>query len=440
MKTHLRNGSTLVLVILVFAVLMIFASFTLNFMVNENKQAIYHENATKAEYIAMNGADVVEAALVSHLRTLFGPKGTGVKDVNEYLDSLKENKQEVIFSPEIEGLDKVEISLAKINGMDVLAIDSYANYNGVNKNVRKIVWSEFVKSTDDKIYYNGLPLIAKNEAFRVTNKNEYVDLTINNDDKKGKYDIYAQKMGDSSVFPLYDFNNAPQPTWSGAMQTETIKISGTIDENKFYNGNVLVNGPLTVKEGVSISVRGNLIINANIIKSSNTGNDINFYVYNEGNQELALKIEPPQAGEVNANFYVKSGKTEIILKKATLVGDIVSNDSFKGNIVNGYPNQNDYNVKITADDSSKKIDFDGSIYAPNAYIIIGGSIEPNDKNVINHNGIIVGSYIEINGKNEKKDYDYLDQIYENSMKGIELPVGNPTEFNILNFKSYYIDY
>lgn len=73
-------------------------------------------------------------------------------------------------------------------------------------------------------------------------------------------------------------------------------------------------------------------------------------------------------------------------------------------------------------------------------MIIGGSIDPNDKNAINQNGVIIGSYIEIDGKNEKKDYDYLDEIYKNSTNGIELPVGNPTEFNILNFKSYYIDY
>lgn len=254
MKTHLRRGSTLVLVILVFAVLMIFAAFTLNFMVNENKQAIYHENATKAEYIAMNGADVVEAALVSHLRTLFGQKGEGIKDINAYLDSLKDTKKEVGFSSKIEGLEKVEISLTEINEKYVLAIDSYANFNGVGKSVRKIMWSEYVKTTKDETKLKGPPLIAKNEAYIVTNnKGEYVDLTMNNDDKKGKYDIYAQKMGDSSVFPLYDFNNAPQPTWSGAMQTQTTEISGNINENKFYDGNVLVKGPLTVKEGVNIS-------------------------------------------------------------------------------------------------------------------------------------------------------------------------------------------
>ena len=37
-----RKGSTLALTIIIFAVLMIFATFTLGFMVTENKQAMYY--------------------------------------------------------------------------------------------------------------------------------------------------------------------------------------------------------------------------------------------------------------------------------------------------------------------------------------------------------------------------------------------------------------
>lgn len=442
MKIHLRKGFTLVLVIFVLAILMILATFTLTFMVNENRYAIYHENATKAEYIAMNGADIVEAALVNHMKILFNKDNEGVKSINEYLNSLNNDKLVAVLSDNIEGLEKVEIYVSTVNGREVLTIDSFANYNGVSKSVRKILWSEYVKSTNDKIIYNGLPLIARYEAYRVTNEGKKVDLTSPTNDKKGNYDIYAQKIGDSSVFPLFNFNDAPNPTWTDPMSTETINISGKINENKFYNGNVLVNGLLTIDEGVSISIRGNLKIIANVIKSnsSSTDKDINFYVYNEGNQETALEINPPQFGEVNANFYVKKGKIDIILKKAVLNGDIVSNDKFNGVIDNGNLKQDDYNIKLIADDSSEKIDFNGSIYAPEAYILIGGSIESNDKNAINQNGVIVGSYIEIDGKNENKDYEFLDKIYKNSTEGIELPVGTPTEYNILNYFSYYIDY
>jgi type II secretory pathway pseudopilin PulG len=437
MKIHLRKGFTLVLVIFVLAILMILATFTLTFMVNENSYAIYHENATKAEYIAMNGADIVEAALVNHMKALFNEDDEGIKSINEYLNSLNNDKHKAVLSDNIEGLEKVEIYVSTVNGREVLTIDSFANYNGVSKSVRKILWSEYVKSTNDKIIYNGLPLIARNEAYRVTNNGEKVNLTSPTNDKKGKYDIYAQKIGDSSVFPLFAFPPAP-PEWDGDFQNVTIS-GGIINEDQHYNGNVLINGELTIKKGVNISVRGNLIINANI-KNIGTGDDVNFYVYNEGNQETALEINPPQFGEVNANFYVKQGKIDIALKKAVLNGDIVSNDIFNGVIDNGNLNQDDYNIKLIADDSSEKIDFNGSIYAPGAYILIGGSIESNDKNAINQNGVIVGSYIEIDGKNENKDYKFLDNIYENSIKGIELPVGTPTEYNILNYFSYYIDY
>jgi len=63
-KTQKRKGSTLALTIIIFAVLMIFATFTLGFMVTENKQAMYHQNKTQAYYIARSGAEVVEEALV----------------------------------------------------------------------------------------------------------------------------------------------------------------------------------------------------------------------------------------------------------------------------------------------------------------------------------------------------------------------------------------
>lgn len=57
MKLKNRIGSTLALTLMVFAVLMIFATFILSFMVTENKQAMYHQNKTQAYYIARSGAD-----------------------------------------------------------------------------------------------------------------------------------------------------------------------------------------------------------------------------------------------------------------------------------------------------------------------------------------------------------------------------------------------
>lgn len=62
-----RKGSTLVMTLIVFLILMIFASFILGFMVTENKQAIHHQNKTQAYYIARGGAETVEAALIRQL-------------------------------------------------------------------------------------------------------------------------------------------------------------------------------------------------------------------------------------------------------------------------------------------------------------------------------------------------------------------------------------
>ena len=68
MKLKNRRGSTLALTLMVFAVLMIFATFILGFMVTENKQAMNHQNKTQAYYIARSGAEVVEAAIRKELK------------------------------------------------------------------------------------------------------------------------------------------------------------------------------------------------------------------------------------------------------------------------------------------------------------------------------------------------------------------------------------
>ncbi|MFY9214060.1 MAG: hypothetical protein WAO45_05010, partial [Tissierellaceae bacterium] len=59
-----RKGSSLVLVLMVFSVLMVLSTFIVGFMVTENKQSLYHQHKTQAYYIARGGAVAVEAAIL----------------------------------------------------------------------------------------------------------------------------------------------------------------------------------------------------------------------------------------------------------------------------------------------------------------------------------------------------------------------------------------
>ncbi|NLL82194.1 MAG: hypothetical protein GX231_07810, partial [Tissierellia bacterium] len=64
MKLKSRKGSTLLLTLMVFAILMIFVTFISGFMLTENKQAMFHQNKMQAYYIARGGAEAVEAAIL----------------------------------------------------------------------------------------------------------------------------------------------------------------------------------------------------------------------------------------------------------------------------------------------------------------------------------------------------------------------------------------
>jgi type II secretory pathway component PulK len=105
-----RNGSTLVLVIMVFAVLMIFGTFILGFTVTENKQAMYYQNKTQAYYIAKSGADIVEVALISSLNDT-----DSVSHYNKLLDYYKTPKD--VNLQNVDGLvNPVIINVEEIEG------------------------------------------------------------------------------------------------------------------------------------------------------------------------------------------------------------------------------------------------------------------------------------------------------------------------------------
>ncbi|MCR3955093.1 MAG: hypothetical protein NUK57_02285, partial [Gudongella sp.] len=153
-KIQKRRGSTLALTIIIFAVLMIFATFTLGFMVTENKQAMYYQNKTQAYYYAKSGADIVEKALVDQLRS-YGNDSAGV---SSYLStystgySLNLNLNDSVATIAIK-YDKVNESAAN----NVLIIDSEAEFNGVKSSIKKIIYSVVnkISTTNNEIIYEG---------------------------------------------------------------------------------------------------------------------------------------------------------------------------------------------------------------------------------------------------------------------------------------------
>ena len=438
MKLENRKGSTLALTIMIFAVLMIFATFTLGFMVTENKQAMYHQNKTQAYYIARSGAEIAEAAITNHLMSLFDT--AGVPGVNAYITTLDNSNPHLVeLENNLGGINEINLSIVDLDGNKVLEIDSKATYKGAEETVKKLVWSKLITTTNigQTVNYEGAPLVAIESAWRNDN-NGLTDLSnpsLNN----GKE--YAEIVGEDSVFKPISFDQYDY-TWVDEFSSDEIILSDNtvLVEDTHYNGNVRITGDLDIENKVNVFIRGSLTIDGS--NSINGGedsisSDLNFIIYNEGDMGIALSIDPAMTGEIKASFHVHHGKTLIDLKKAYLEGTIASNDIYTGTTPPS--NQDDYGVRISADDSSDKINFNGTIWAPDAYVIVGGDIYANDKSAILQDGMILGRHIEVEGLNHKKNFSYLDYILARAQDGITMPIPIDTESDVkvLEFESYF---
>src|SRR5690554_1687535 len=137
MKKHLRKrkGSTLAFTIIIFAVLMIFATFTLGFMVTENKQSIHYHNKTQAYYYARSGVEVVEEALIDRLNSF----SNDIALQRDFVDRFEEAREIDVDLEYLTGPVIVENEV--INGRKILTITSTVTHQNVTQTVKKGIYS-----------------------------------------------------------------------------------------------------------------------------------------------------------------------------------------------------------------------------------------------------------------------------------------------------------
>lgn len=469
MKKYINSekGSSLVITIVIFAVLIIFATFISGFMVTENKQSIYHEHKTQAYYVAKSAADVIDGAIRKQLREAYGDGNSEAMNnyITENLDGLS---IDLYTNDEIEKLGAESIdaktSLVDVNGSKLLAIDVEVKYKGVSESIRKIVSSYLTvtSSGDGKFEHQGLPIVAIDAAWR-KDKDGRSDLTnpsLNN----GK--LYAEKPGESTIFTnviiptiSWDMTNIGDPITNPTV-TDTPRVDfknrkvvltnnytfGPEVEEIYVYGDLEIRGRIQTQGTLKIYVYGGVYIyGASGIKpDSGESEDISFYIYyNNSSYGHALEVNNPvMNSETVADFYVEKGKTLVLFKKNIFKGNIATNDPYVGSIdSNGMPtDQNNYNIKLGSDDSSNQINFFGSIWAPDSYVIMGGN-PATAKNAIPQKGMILGRFVEIDGLNHKKNFEYLDTLLKNSGEAIKVPgeISTETTFRVLRFRSDYVD-
>ena len=352
MKIKNRKGSTLALTIMIFAVLMIFATFTLGFMVTENKQAMYHQNKTQAYYIARSGAEVVEGAVLGLYEEAYESKNN--IEVKQFFNALYNEIGESIT------LENVDVN-SKIANVDMilenvqndgknyqLTIKSTSSVGGVEASVQKVI--NIVNptvvtkvGTNAKIIY----LNSINDQIEEINKLDpgYAVKGNPSDYKTPIFETFEELAGD----------NYRNDSLSGSLSGEYFVQS--------LNGLQLSGKSFTDK--VTIYVKGSYIISQNLeINTSGLPQNLNIIVLGEGlstQPSIDFSYTKGKITKQIANISVKSGEIRIDMHKYEHVGNLILGDNSDLEFF-ASDNSNPSHVTVT-----------GIIFAPASTVSLGDS-------------------------------------------------------------------
>lgn len=443
MKIKNRKGSTLALTIMIFAVLMIFATFTLGFMVTENKQAMYHQNKTQAYYIAKSGVEVVEEAIRSQLEAY---ETEDYKDHSDYINLFNNPGEELTVTiPGIEsGGTEVSVHIENKditgNGKPVLVIRGSVEYQGTTSTVEKALYSIYSVTTDTthKPGYGELFVsLGDDPPYEYSNKSRDIPekyVAKLTDEEKAKYVIQPFK-----VISSWPPNDPIADLWDADNNGEYITINNSeygiegVKQDIYVDGNLTLDGNVDFKGYVNIYVKGNLVLNdgANVSgqKTGVSGSELynlNIYVYNTSNDTYGLKTN----GTSKALSFIGN----IHVDKGTVLLDFHKDSLFDGSLI--YNGSGDFKFSSTNNGNQVKL-LTGSIYAPLAKVQLGIT---ESKVAYMIQGQVIGEKIEVYANNNGKG----DEFYEGSTKG---RIGNPIPITIatggkvegLTYESVFLD-
>lgn len=418
-KIRREKGSTLVMIIIMFVVLSIFSTFTLSFMVTENKQSINHEVKAQAYFVALSGAEIVENALIQQLESYKDNKVAQKAFLDVYASPGK------TIPVGVTGVKNVNVSYGDVEGQNVLSVTSVGEVRGIEETVKKIIYSteSVVTSQND-----GQLLVPDGQFLIYLTKGEehYQGKTLNINGTYGKKASDEQKaLFIPSEFDVIDWDTVNQvhpsinngQTVSGNYGTESTKT------DIYVKGPLTLTGTLTFEGDVTIYVKDHLTIlsGADISGQKNNvgGEDLNrlkIYVYNEANNSLGLASTSNASFNIVSDIYVASGKIDLDLHKDVMIdGSIIYNGTQEVAIS---MQSNNYNKNIT-----------GSIYAPLATVSLGYS---DTKTPITLGGKVIADEIHLYANNATQ----IKKFYTNSSSGNALIPVNITS-NITVRTIYY---
>lgn len=440
MKLKNRKGSTLIMTLMIFAILMIFGTFILGFMVNENKMSLNHQYKTQAYYIARSGAVAVEVAIMDmdedERRELMN--GTSfpveIKDLNVPKESLKRvliniNKvkdhieiqsigeikdveqtvEKIIEFEEISGATKVEIDTAVHSEKDIIINsgeirgDVTSNNGPIlkDKDQGRIIGNVVILNPPKEYSLPDFPdindILPEFPSFNPSlnrieswdnsdnpiNSNKYykdIDITGSNtlviNASESNIDIWAEEL--NLKWNTRDFGN--------------IKIIGNNTVNIHVKNKISINSPKPITNITNTNV--NVYYNGNDLTldgSSQATLPINLYLNSANKEKPNYEMKNLK---FKGNLYIYKGTVSMESSDfSEVIGNIYSKDSDIKLSGSGSTNGNIYiengNIEISG---SGRVD-KGTIYIKNSDVVFKGSGHL-DGNIISTG---IGNRIKVDG-------------------------------------------
>lgn len=431
-----RKGSTLALTLIIFAVLMIFATFILNFMVTENKQAMYYQNKTQAYYLARSGAEAVEEAIKTQLYNY----SSDINNQKNFIDLYDTPGKEIFV--DIDYLTgPVHVVNDEINGRRVITISSSAEYFGVQQTVKKALYSVygFTNKSGHKPSWGELFLYLGDEhPYEHSNKSrvippEYVKQIVG--EEKLKYIAHPFK----NMTDMWYLSSSDTIANSWKISEGVYKMANGVYGTEGKTTDIIIDGSLTItnevdfKGNINIYVKDNAIIESGArllgqVSGALGDQDylLNIFVYNTSNADFGLVTnDTTKSLKIVGDIFVDRGKVDLSFHKDSL---------FDGNLTY---NGTDYlNFSSTNNGNQVKL-LTGSIYAPFSNVHLG--IE-EDKMAVIVGGQVIADSIDVYVNNNGKG----DDFYKNSTKE---RIGNPIPIDItqgidtnsIKYESIYLE-
>jgi hypothetical protein len=441
-KKYLFNnkGSVLALTIMVFAVLMIFGTFTLSFMKTENTQSLQHTYKAQAYYYARSGVETVEKALIDRLTSF----GNNVVQQSTFVDSFNTAKEidvplEYLSNPVI-------VKNEMVNGKKVITISSSVTYNDVTQTVKKAVYS-----TSSMITSQGF--LPGYSEFFIYLGDVAPQEKLNNGKSRSIPEMYITKISEAEKdnyktqpFPTIDWDNITYGTHtfiSGEnVIPENIKaiyINGdlTLSNGMNFNGNfdLYVRGSINIDGNVQFNGRTNIYAkdivsfgnNVNLKGSkSNAVNQLRIYAYKGMTNSSYLTTANSGKFRVQADLYVDSGSIDF-----GFPGD----SQINGHII--YNGTESVNIKTNSGSYADKL-ITGSIYAPKGTVHLGiGTFQV----ALILGGQVIGNSINVYPQNQNQG----NRFYENSTKDritnnpIPIDISSGIDTNSIRYESFFLD-